>query len=76
MVFLVSCGMIGSIYGQIEPSIDENSTVTYPASFFDQYQPYSVNDMLIRIPGINSALGGQGSRGGNRRGLGAVGTKF
>lgn len=73
MVFLVSCGMIGSIYGQIEPSIDENSTVTYPASFFDQYQPYSVNDMLIRIPGINSALGGNGSRGGNRRGLGAGG---
>lgn len=72
-VFIFFLGMLGSVYGQIEPSIDENSTVIYPASFFDQYQPYSVNDMLIRIPGINSALGGQGGGQGNRRGLGAGG---
>ena len=64
------------------PSTDEDSTVTYPASFFDQYQPYSVNDMLIRIPGINLALGGEGpsdsggNRGGNQRGLGAGGDQI
>ena len=60
---------------QDQPTTDENSTVTYPASFFEQYQPYSVNDMLIRIPGINLALGGggPGNSGGNRRGLGAGG---
>jgi outer membrane cobalamin receptor len=60
---------------QDQPTTDENSTVTYPASFFEQYQPYSVNDMLIRIPGINLALGGGGlgNSGGNRRGLGAGG---
>ena len=60
------------------PSTDEDSTITYPARFFDQYQPYSVNDMLIRIPGINLALGGGprdsgGNRGGSQRGLGAGG---
>ena len=62
---------------QDQPTTDENATVTYPASFFEQYQPYSVNDMLVRIPGINLALGGGGggggNDGGNRRGLGAGG---
>jgi outer membrane receptor for ferrienterochelin and colicin len=60
---------------QDQPTTDDDSTVTYPASFFAQYQPYSVNDMLIRIPGINLALGGGGAGGlsGNRRGLGAGG---
>ncbi|GAB1263538.1 TonB-dependent receptor plug domain-containing protein [Aurantivibrio infirmus] len=49
-----------------------DSTITYPASFFDQYEPVSARDMLNRIPGIDSILGG--GRGGNdRRGLGAGG---
>ena len=59
---------------------NEDSTVTYPAEYFSQFQPYSVNDMLQRIPGINLARGGGSSRGGpgssqggNRRGLGAGG---
>ena len=54
---------------------NEDSTVTYPAEYFAQFQPYSVNDMLQRIPGINLARGGGSSRGGpgssqggNRRG--------
>ncbi len=64
------------------PTTSDDATVTYPASFFDQFQPYSVNDMLQRIPGINLALGGGGgssqggpgsSSGGSRRGLGAGG---
>jgi len=64
------------------PITSDDATVTYPAAFFDQFQPFSVNDMLQRIPGITLALGGGGgsSRGGpgsssdgNRRGLGAGG---
>lgn len=58
------------------PTTNEDSTVTYPSSFFDQFQPYSVNDMLIRIPGINLALGGSGSNENespNQRGLGSGG---
>lgn len=57
---------------QNEPSTSDDSTITYQASFFDQYRPYSVNDMLARIPGINVALGG-GSGNSDRRGLGAGG---
>ena len=49
------------------------STVTYPAEFFAQYEPYSVNDMLNRIPGISLAMGGGN---GNRRGLGAGGDQI
>lgn len=69
-----------SAIAQNQPTTSDDSTITYPASFFDQYQPYSVNDMLARIPGINVALsgggpqGGPGSSGGSgRRGLGAGG---
>ncbi|MGI9250243.1 MAG: TonB-dependent receptor plug domain-containing protein [Pseudohongiellaceae bacterium] len=51
----------------VDTNNDADTTVTYPASYFDQYEPFSVNDMLDRIPGINSAR-----RGGNsgQRGLG------
>jgi len=50
------------------------STVTYPADYFAQFAPVSVNDMLNRIPGIGLALdedpAGRFGRG-NNRGLGA-----
>ena len=65
-----------------EPSISEDdATVTYPASYFDQYEPFSVSDMLDRIPGINIARQGNfnsqsgpgSSQGSDRRGLGLGG---
>ena len=59
---------------QDQTGTDIQSTVTYPAEFFAQYEPYSVNDMLNRIPGISLAMGGGG--GGNRRGLGAGGDQI
>lgn len=62
------------------PVTSDDATITYPAEYFAQFQPYSVNDMLQRIPGINLAQGGGrtsggpgGSDGGSRRGLGAGG---
>ena len=61
-VILASFGQ--SALAQVQPTTSDDSTVTYPASFFDQYQPYSVNDMLQRIPGISVALGGNGPSGG------------
>ncbi len=68
------------VSAQDQPSTGDDSTVTYPASYFSQYDPYSVNDMLDRIPGITVARGGGGPSGGpgssggiNRRGLGAGG---
>ena len=65
---------------QDQPTVDDNSTVTYPAAYFDQYNPFSVTDMLDRIPGINVARPGGNdnngpgnSRGSQRRGLGLGG---
>ncbi len=55
--------------------VSDDSTIVYPASYFAEFLPVSVNDMLNRIPGINLAIrrGGGGPRGGNRgrRGLGS-----
>ena len=47
----------------------DDSTVTYEADYFTQYNPVSANDMLDRIPGIGLAL--RGSGGGGGRGLGS-----
>lgn len=73
-------------YGQDQPTTGDDSTITYPASYFDQYEPFSVSDMLDRIPGITIARQGAGGPGGpggsggpgsssgsNRRGLGLGG---
>jgi len=49
-------------------SAAESSNVTYPASYFTQFNPNNVNDMLDRIPGIALALDSGDS--GNSRGLG------
>ncbi|MBT8148217.1 MAG: TonB-dependent receptor [Gammaproteobacteria bacterium] len=50
-----------------------DSTVVYPASYFDQYNPITANDMLERIPGLSVGRGGPGGRGGGGRGLGTGG---
>ena len=83
LMFGILAGTAGAAPAQDAPVTDEDATVTYPASFFAQYEPFSVNDMLDRIPGINIARGGggggsggggPGSSGGNdRRGLGMGG---
>lgn len=63
-----------SILASAQDVADEGATITYPASYFAQYGPVSVNDMLSRIPGIDLALeGNQVPSFGNRntRGLGS-----
>jgi len=50
--------------------ITDDSTIVYPASYFAEFLPVSVNDMLNRIPGINLAIRGNRGRD-SRRGLGA-----
>jgi outer membrane receptor for ferrienterochelin and colicins len=66
------------IYGIYVPAVakenpENDSTVTYPASFFTQYGPVSANDMLNVIPGISVALEGNEVQtfNGADRGLGA-----
>ena len=56
-----------------QEAADDEATVTYPASFFAQYNPVSVNDMLNVIPGISLALESNEVRSFNSadRGLGA-----
>lgn len=51
----------------------EDSTVTYPAAYFEQWAPVTAQDMINRIPGVGSVTGNNfgGSSGG--RGLGGGG---
>lgn len=72
-----------TLSAQDAPVTDDDSTVTYPASYFAEFEPFSANDMLDRIPGITVARqgggggGGPGSSGGsNRRGLGLGGEQI
>ncbi|MEX0962848.1 MAG: TonB-dependent receptor [Pseudohongiellaceae bacterium] len=64
--------LIGS-HALAQEGANDEGTVTYPASFFAQYNPVSVNDMLNVIPGISLALEGNQvqSFNGANRGLGA-----
>jgi len=79
---LAATALILASAASAQEQADNESTVTYPAEFFAQYEPYSVNDMLNRIPGISTARGGGGgggpggSGGANRRGLGAGGDQI
>lgn len=73
---LLACALFITCAASAAEQMDAESTITYPASFFAQYGPISVNDMLNRIPGISLALDGAVSLDGgviidNRRGLGA-----
>ncbi|MCB1670059.1 MAG: TonB-dependent receptor [Gammaproteobacteria bacterium] len=54
---------------------DDETTVTYPNSYFDQYGPVTAKDMLDRIPGLGSTTGGgpPGGGGGGFRGGGGGG---
>lgn len=46
----------------------DDSTITYPASYFAEYEPVTAQDMLDRIPGANSGGGGFGGGPGGGRG--------
>lgn len=85
LMTLVTAALLlaGSASAQDQAATVSDSTVTYPAAFFAQYEPFTVNDMLNRIPGITLAMGGRGNNGGpggsggaNRRGLGAGGDQI
>lgn len=49
----------------------EDSTVTFPSTYFSEYAPLTVNDMVNRIPGIELILGTSSSSSGGDRGLGS-----
>ncbi|MCB1666299.1 MAG: TonB-dependent receptor plug domain-containing protein [Pseudomonadales bacterium] len=70
----VGLAFMPAVWAQAAPEPD-NSTLTYPAAYFAEFEPVSVNDMLNQIPGISLALdannGGSSSSNNNNRGLGA-----
>ena len=84
LLILLLSGAIFSTSALAQEPTTNDSTVTYPAEFFAQYEPFSVNDMLDRIPGISVARGDAGggnggpgsSSGSSRRGLGLGGDQI
>ncbi len=55
--------------GWAQDNVGEDSTVVYPASYFAEFVPVTAQDMLARIPGVDSATGGS-SRSFSGRGQG------
>lgn len=72
---IITIALLSGIFVPVtaQETTEDESTVTYPASFFAQYRPVSVNDMLNVIPGISLALESNEVQtfNGANRGLGA-----
>lgn len=73
LILTIALLTVGAAPAIAQETTEDESTVTYPASFFAQYGPVSVNDMLNVIPGIGLALEGNQVQtfNGANRGLGA-----
>jgi outer membrane receptor for ferrienterochelin and colicins len=55
-----------------QSSEDDDSTITFPASYFAQFNPTTINDMLDRVPGIELIRAGSGTLASDGdRGLGS-----
>ena len=68
-LFLLLC-IPAALFAQ--DNVGEETTIMYPASYFTEFNPVTVQDMLDRIPGISLGGGGPGGCGGDR-GLGTGG---
>ncbi len=56
--------LIVSVVAHAQNNVGDESTVVYPASYFEEYAPINAQDMLDRIPGVGNATGGGGAFGG------------
>ena len=56
---------LGSL-ASAQDNVGDESTVRYPASYFEEWAPVTAQDMMDRIPGLNSG-GGRGGFGGGGR---------
>lgn len=73
-VLVVALTLTGWSKAHAQGVADDNSNISYPASYFAEYSPLTVNDMLDRVPGISliiEANFGSRSSNGNDRGLGS-----
>ena len=63
-MFLLSLG--SSISAQ--DSVGDDSTVRYPAAYFEEWAPVTAQDMMDRIPGLSSGGGNRGGYSSSGRG--------
>lgn len=75
LAFFVAAAPLSLAQTTTDPNQSTDSTLTYPAAYFAEFEPVSVNDMLNQIPGIGLALdanaGGSSLNNAANRGLGA-----
>lgn len=67
-LLVIAFNPLSPAFGQ--NSSGDNSTVVYPASYFAEFAPVTAQDMLNRIPGMDSGSRGGGPPGGGRFGGG------
>lgn len=67
-VLLAFTGVSLSLSAQ--DNVGDDSTVVYPASYFEEFAPVTAQHMLDRIPGVGSTTGSGNSFGGGRSGGG------
>ena len=58
---------LGSL-ASAQDNVGDESTVRYPAVYFEEWAPVTAQDMMDRIPGLNSGGGRGGFSGGGFRG--------
>jgi hypothetical protein len=63
-VAVLSASLLAAPALQAQQTAADETTVTYPASYFAQYAPVSAKDMIDRIPGVGSTTGGGPPTGG------------
>ncbi|MFT4816967.1 MAG: outer membrane receptor for ferrienterochelin and colicins [Pseudohongiellaceae bacterium] len=68
-MFLLSLGSPISA----QDSVGDDSTVRYPAAYFEEWAPVTAQDMMDRIPGLSSGGGSRGGFSSGGRGRGGPG---
>ena len=58
-----------------QDNVGDDSTITYPASYFSQWSPVTAQDMLIRIPGLDASGISGSSRSRSSRGSSSRGSR-
>ena len=69
-IISASLAMLIALSSTAQENSEGGSTVTYPAEFFAEFTPLTVNDMLDRVPGIDLILNSGGPNADGDRGLG------
>jgi len=69
--FMLFLSLGSSIFAQ--DSAGDDSTVRYPAAYFEEWAPVTAQDMMDRIPGLSSSGGRRGGFSSSGRGYGGPG---